>query len=704
MEMVACKQEGPFPSNFFCQPWIIKCHGANKHTTTFIDPMKTDVEEKEIVEMKGKLCFGCMEEYLFLRDEQTKECFFLDLNSLSKVHLPPLPKEDIIFISFGLSASPNHPNCIVILPGVKFDRENLVTVECFIMCCHPYDAKWHKIPLDQDILGTTCVILDGKMYICGVDCVSVFDVGSLLAGRQVDTRTLSTPKVAQYYPWHDGVINTYLVESCGLIYLVRTYHYGGGPTNYIDIYRLDTSSDKWLRIDSIGNRAFFLSNGCCKSVCALDVGVKGNCIYYTSRNRYEQWIYKFCMDDHTMAFSIASVEQTNYECSICWFVPTRPKKAIMTSSVSQTKVLNEVNEDTVVMEKKITSNISRPWNDLPLDLVELLLPHLSLVDALRLFTVCKEWNLTSNLIQKVKTWPWFMYQEKMDGMCKLIDPLNGKEYTTRVEFLSFVFPTQMLCSKDGWIIMLDEARAMFLVNPMNQDIVKLPCLEEFDQSSCGITLTSVSTLSDCVVLRFCINSRDDTINFYKWHNGDEDWTLIYEEESPFHTAANTNPVFFHGELYCLAESGKLGVFNPVEETWRILDKPKSLYMEDEVPFRGYQDCFLLELDENLVSVFKDNYAGNDIRIFKLDSLKMEWIPVKDLAGWTLFLDPRGSFAKPSLHKSWSNKIFFTAFHTGTTKTCVTYCIESKRYDISFCEAKKPLNCVWFEPNMIRKSF
>ncbi|KAJ3705593.1 hypothetical protein LUZ61_009298 [Rhynchospora tenuis] len=474
----------------------------------------------------------------------------------------------------------------------------MATVECFLICCQPHDTKWNKIPLDhEDIIGSTSVILDGKLYMCSARCVIVFDVMSLLTG-QIDKRTISTPKDAQYYPWHEGA----------------------------------KSSDLTI-------------------------------------------------------------------------LHPRSKKMIMGSSVSQTKVLNEVNEDKVVMEKQITSNISRPWNNLPLDLVELLLPHLSLVDALRLFTVCKKWNLTSNLIQKVKTWPWFMYLGKMDGMCKLIDPLSGKEYTTRVGFPSFVFPTQMLFSKDGWVIILDAANAMFLVNPLNQDIIELPCLEEYDASFCGITFTSVPTSSDCVVLRFCINRRHDTINFYKWCSGDEEWTIIYDEESPFHTAANTNPVFLHGELYCLAENGELGVFNPVKKTWRILDKPKPVYLEGEVPFRGNQDCYLLDLDGNLVSVFKYNYADNDVHIYKLDRLKMEWVPVKDLAGWTLFLDPRGSFAKPSLHKSWSNKICFTAFHSGRTKTCVTYCMESKRYDISFCEAKKPFNCVWIEPNyLMRRRF
>ena len=111
--MIACKNGDSFSSNFFNQPWIIHCHGGNKDTITFIDPMAANVEETKIDQIEEKVCFGCIDEWLFLWDKQSKEVFFLELNSLSKVHLPSLPTEyNIMTISF--SSSPNHSDCTVI--------------------------------------------------------------------------------------------------------------------------------------------------------------------------------------------------------------------------------------------------------------------------------------------------------------------------------------------------------------------------------------------------------------------------------------------------------------------------------------------------------------------------------------------------------------------------------------------------------------
>ncbi|KAF3324392.1 F-box/kelch-repeat protein [Carex littledalei] len=322
--MAACKNGKSFPSDFFNQPWIIQCHGGNKHTTTFIDPKKINVEEKEIYEIKGKLCFGCIDEWLFLWDEQSKECFFLELNSLSKVPLPPLPREYNIMTTFSLSSSPNHSDCIIIFTGAKFELETNEVTERFIMCCRLHDEKWTKLLLDEDdqrLVGETCVILDGKLYAYGIDEVIVFDVMSLLEGR-IDTTTITGPIMAIYPP--TDMVSTHLVGSCGHIYLVRMYKYGMGPTINMDIYRLDTSSDKWSRVNSIGERTFFLSHRCYTSVCALDVGVPCNCIYYVPLcSEKERRIYKFCLDDHTMTFSLLSIEQTEHESSVCWFVPRR---------------------------------------------------------------------------------------------------------------------------------------------------------------------------------------------------------------------------------------------------------------------------------------------------------------------------------------------------------------------------------------------
>ncbi|XP_078179594.1 F-box protein At3g56470-like [Carex rostrata] len=277
------------------------------------------------------------------------------------------------------------------------------------------------------------------------------------------------------------------------------------------------------------------------------------------------------------------------------------------------------------MKEKITSNISRPWNDLPMDLLELLVRHVTLVDSIRLCASCKVWNLTSNSIPMAKTCPWLMYQEKLDGTYKLLDSLNRKEYTTKIGLPWSVFPTKMLCSKDGWVIVLGGNRAVFMVNPIIQHIVKLPTLQVTDEDFHGITFTSIPTLLDCVVMGICTNRSDKySIEFHVWHSGEEELTIIYDDEIPF-SIANTNPVYLHGKLYYLGEAGELGVFDPVEQNWEMLDKPEPVYTEDNLPFMGTEDCYLLELGGDLVSVFRYNYFNYEICVFKLDKLKMEWI-------------------------------------------------------------------------------
>lgn len=347
--MAVCKNGELFPSDFFNQPWIIQCHGGFKHTTTFIDPMKTNVEEKEIGEIKGKLCFGCIDEWLFMWDKQSKECFFLELNSLSKVHLPPLPREFSIMnlqhlpreysimTAFSLSSYPNHPDCIVIFTGEKIERRTPFTeevTEYFVMYCRPHDEKWTKLILyepskrknllpygDELITGETCVILNDKLYTYSIFHVIVFDIPSLLT-CQVDMRTIKAP-MHTIYPLTD-MVSTHLVKSCGHVYLVRMYNYERGPIINMDIYCLDTSCDKWSRVDSIGERTFFLSHKCYTSVCAIDAGASCNCIYYVPRgDEDERRIYKFCLDDNTMTFRSILIEQTEHESKFCWFVPRR---------------------------------------------------------------------------------------------------------------------------------------------------------------------------------------------------------------------------------------------------------------------------------------------------------------------------------------------------------------------------------------------
>jgi hypothetical protein len=363
-------------------------------------------------------------------------------------------------------------------------------------------------------------------------------------------------------------------------------------------------------------------------------------------------------------------------------------------------MLSQVSIHKMLAEEKITNECSSPWDELPTDLLEFLVSKLSLVDAIRIFAVCKAWNLASDVLPEAKTWPWLLHQEKSDGTYKLLDPLDGKEYTTKIKLPSSSFPTQMLYCKDGLVVMLDGNRAIFLVNPMTQEVLKLPSLKELDQGSHNITIMSVLHSPNCVVMGIYTDEKYDAVKMYVWHFGEEEWIAVYDGKLPLRIA-NTSPVPYLGMLFFLGETGSLAYFNLVDEAWVKLDEPEPNELDDDI--RGTEDYYLLELGRELVSVCKCNHSDYEVRVFKLDRLDLEWVPVENLAGWTLFLDQKSSFAMPSPHKSWSNKIFFTAIHSGTNQTCVVYCMETKRYEINFSGTRKPLDCVWLQPNLIRNA-
>ena len=48
-----------------------------------------------------------------------------------------------------------------------------------------------------------------------------------------------------------------------------------------EVYKLDQECGRWVRVENLGDRVFFLGNDCSFSVSATDFsGCKGNCIYF----------------------------------------------------------------------------------------------------------------------------------------------------------------------------------------------------------------------------------------------------------------------------------------------------------------------------------------------------------------------------------------------------------------------------------------
>lgn len=166
----------------------------------------------------------------------------------------PLPEPRDYLMSFGISSSVNHPDCAIIIIGVG--RNEVTEFENFFLYCRCHEKRWAKLPLrGQFLIGVAGVICEGKLYAHdNIGNVIIFDVPSLLEGR-INMTTSLTLKIPMY-PRTDRT-DLYLVESCGHVYLVRIKCYGMAPATYIDIHRVDVTANSWLRVDTIGDHAFF---------------------------------------------------------------------------------------------------------------------------------------------------------------------------------------------------------------------------------------------------------------------------------------------------------------------------------------------------------------------------------------------------------------------------------------------------------------
>ncbi|CAO2188413.1 unnamed protein product [Urochloa humidicola] len=216
----------------------------------------------------------------------------------------------------------------------------------------------------------------------------------------------------------------------------------------------------------------------------------------------------------------------------------------------------------------------------------------------------------------------------------------------------------------------------------------------------GVSFSSAPTSPDCVV--FGVNSSRSGVFFSieTWQAGEEDWQEIWlEQEVPFPVAHN-NPVYFRGEFYCLGRKGNIGIFDPKERTWRVLDKPEPIHAELDVSkedHEGAEFCYLVELQGKLIAVFQRN-ADEPPRVFKLDETETAWVEVEDIGGAALFLDYRASFAVASPEAGHGNRIYFPRY-SEDARQAAFYDLETKSYSPSYYGLKSPTNCVWVVPNL-----
>ncbi|KAL6645943.1 hypothetical protein ACP70R_017551 [Stipagrostis hirtigluma subsp. patula] len=704
------RNDSPLPSGFGTRPWLIQAHGTRKETQTFVDTFDRSLHEVIIPEMRGKICLGCVHDggWLMMMDEATQDCFLLSVTDRrSKILLPPLLRlaSSEYMGTCGALGSPATASFAVVIASTAESEQN------FLLCCRPGDEEWTDLLAEDGGIRFSGGVVshEGKLYVsifCG-DLVVVQLVDGAVQAQILRTEVEEEPPLY-------GSLARYLVVSCGDFFAVKVKYLGrpyAGAVNWIVVHRLDPSGNVWRRVESIGRDRAFLVSGDYGLSCAATAGqLEGNCVYIVWSSCDCERLYKFCLDDKSISFHQILPEPTTPCYRAYWAVPADcsvqatefNQQALLSPPPSNeaTTLPNDLDKDSEEQQ----GDSSPPWHDLPPELLELIASNLSLlVDRLSFLAVCKSWSKVSNPIQQAKAQPWLMHSSKQDGTCKILHPLRGTEYTLQVVSFKSDKERQIFqSSKDGWVVVSGglEDDEICIINPFTQDIVEPPLFESFYRF-CGVTFSSAPTSPDCIVFCICSSLSGAYISVETWRPGEDEWSVLrFEElEEPFPVAHN-NPIYFRGEFYCLGRKGNLAVFNPSDNTWRVLHKPEPIYAELHVfddDHDGAKFCYLVELEGELISVFMRS-ADEPPRVFKLDETKMAWTEVEDIGGAALFLDHRVSFGMVSPGAGNGNKIYFPRY-SEEGKHSAFYDLGTKMYYPTFYGLKEPLNCLWVVPNL-----
>ncbi|KAJ1686114.1 hypothetical protein LUZ63_017504 [Rhynchospora breviuscula] len=696
--MICQKGRNLLPHSFGSRPWLFQMHGSKKQTCSFLDPINNSLEERILPKLQGKECLGCYGEWVLLSDEVTRECFFLSIISFSKIYLPPFPEPPDFFLgSVSITSPPNTSNCIVIL---------VCSQKTFLLVCSPDRKKWTKVPLKYfnnnagSLRGPSVIHNERLFVLTDMDVTLVIDVALLVRGRVKMTVIEHLRVCPVTYAWY-----SYLVKCAGDLFSILVHSYGRGQMiTHVEVRRLELSCNEmhWRRVQDIGHHAFFLAGHCGRSLPANKAwGAQRNCIYFVMNCGDGARLCKFCLEDQALGFTF--LPDTNGGLNkLQWAFPIKMMQIVEDVVFNSSDVVRPTETDSTVIdqEDEMDSIISGRWDELPIELVELLFPRLSLVDCLRLPSVCKGWSKTSSFICKGRVWPWLMHLPNLkDRSFKFFDPFNCEEYTLKSNAVLVVRDHLALrYSKDGWAVITEGNKRVFLLNPFTSQLIYLPPLPLKDYFFDGISFKSAPTSPDFIVYGFFFQICGEFVEISSWRPGEEEWRVLeFWPSIPFFPSSN-NPVLLQGEFYCLGRKGELGVFNPELESWNVLCKPEPIHLTE--PHYGNEHCHLLELDGDLISVFRTDDIRTPIRVFKLNQSEMAWEKLEHLGDVTFFVDRRNSIAITSPEKKYANRIYVPWFEDGlNSKKGIFYCMEDGKYHPSMHRVEGPVTCVWMQPNL-----
>lgn len=266
----------------------------------------------------------------------------------------------------------------------------------------------------------------------------------------------------------------------------------------------------------------------------------------------------------------------------------------------------------------------RSWSDLPIDILHSIVSRLPLADYSSIAAACKEWSRVVPLVYPVYQCPLLMhYMKKEQGVCRYYNPYFNKTFV--VDSLLNFSGSRFLYSKDGWIL-LGRGCEFIFVHAITGTVRSFQV--DFGYSG-NVAFSCPPSSSDCIVFLISSSGQMDVdIKTIQGENFSICTTMYLENDFPFRMSDYSNPVFLHGQFYCLGSEGNLAVFSLSGGLWNVLKKP-------EKPDICFQRNYLVESKGDLMSVFIGKLESS-FHVFRLNQSDMVWEKNESLGDQALF--------------------------------------------------------------------
>ncbi|KAL7155317.1 hypothetical protein ABFS83_03G067000 [Erythranthe nasuta] len=285
------------------------------------------------------------------------------------------------------------------------------------------------------------------------------------------------------------------------------------------------------------------------------------------------------------------------------------------------------------------------WNDIPQELLGLILSNVSAIDRYNFSLVCRSWN-EAMFASPYRHSPCLMF----NGRSKK----HLWKFFQHNSFFHLYFPKlegATICfSNHGWLLLLmsrDNDEILFFYDPFNHHMIELPalCLKDRMAAYSTICFFHPPTSPDCVIVGIG-------------------------------TATFGPPVLDGGLLYFLDLKGNIATFDISKHgynlAWSVFTgclKPRQLRKN----IRGH---YLIkpEGQKEIFAVF-EMYSERRVSVYKL-SKGLSWEFVEDLGDKVFYVCRTSSFGYTTNVKNLANKVFFPKFYRDKV---MYYSLDTRRY-------------------------